>query len=239
MISVQGLKVSYGRVIAVNGISFELNRGEVLALLGPNGAGKTSIIKSIVGILDYEGRIEIDGVDARKKEAKNLFGYVPEEVTMIDHLTPEEFFSFLMSVRGVDAEDVVERYVRIFELNDYMKKPIISLSMGNKKKVAVIAAIIHDPPYLILDEPLNGLDAFSAKVLKEIIARKAESGGVLLSTHIMEIAERLADRVVVVNRGLKVAESRIEDLKGSETLEDVFLKITGKYEGLEKIISTL
>ncbi len=118
MISVQGLKVSYGRVIAVNGISFELNRGEVLALLGPNGAGKTSIIKSIVGILDYEGRIEIDGVDARKKEAKNLFGYVPEEVTMIDHLTPEEFFSFLMSVRGVDAEDVVERYVRIFELND-------------------------------------------------------------------------------------------------------------------------
>ncbi len=120
-----------------------------------------------------------------------------------------------------------------------MKKPIISLSMGNKKKVAVIAAIIHDPPYLILDEPLNGLDAFSAKVLKEIIARKAESGGVLLSTHIMEIAERLADRVVVVNRGLKVAESRIEDLKGSETLEDVFLKITGKYEGLEKIISTL
>jgi len=238
VIRIDSLTVRYGKVVAVNGISFSLQRGEVLALLGPNGAGKSSIMKSIVGIVEYEGKIEIDGIDARKKEAKNLFGYVPEEVSMIDHLTPEEFFSFLLSVRKCSSNEV-EKYVKIFGVEDYMKKPIISLSMGNRKKVAVVAAIIHNPPYLLLDEPLNGLDAFSAKVLKEIIARKAENGGVLLSTHIMDIAEKLADRVVVVNRGIKVAEARIEDLKGSESLEEVFLKVTGQHESVSKIISAL
>ncbi|MET1124405.1 MAG: ABC transporter ATP-binding protein, partial [Archaeoglobaceae archaeon] len=212
MISVNNLTVRYGKTLAVSGVDFEVERGEVVALLGPNGAGKSSIMRSIVGIVEYDGDIKIDGVNARTKEAKNLFGYVPEEVKLVDHLTPEEFFSFLVSIRGLDEEaaERAEKYVDIFDLGDQMDKPIISLSMGNRKKVAVIAALIHDPPYLLL-EPLNGLDAFSAKVLKEVIARKDK--GVLLSTHVMEVAERLADRVIVIDRGRKIAEGRLEDLK--------------------------
>ena len=241
MIEVSNLTVKYGKTTAVNNVEFKIERGEVVTILGPNGAGKSSIMKSIVGIVDYEGVIRIDGVDANTKEAKNLFGYVPEEIKLIDHLTPEEFFSLLISIRGAgdDAVERVEKYVRFFGLDEYMDKPIISLSMGNKKKVAVVAALIHDPPYLLLDEPLNGLDAFSARVLKEIIARKSKDGGILLSTHIMEIAEKLSDRVIILNRGSKVAEGSLEELRNYGSLEEAFLKITGQHEGLERVISGL
>ncbi|AAB90840.1 ABC transporter ATP-binding protein [Archaeoglobus fulgidus] len=241
MIEVNNLTVRYGKTTAVSNVGFTVERGEVVAILGPNGAGKSSIMKSIVGIVDFEGEIKIDGMNANTKVAKNLFGYVPEEIRLIDHLTPEEFFSFLVSVRklGEEAAKRVEKYVRIFRLEEQMDKPIISLSMGNKKKVAVVAALLHDPPYLLLDEPLNGLDAFSARVLKEVMARKTESGGILLSTHIMEIAERLADRVIILNRGLKIAEGTLEELKSYGTLEEAFLKITGQHESLEEVISAL
>ncbi len=167
MISVNNLTVRYGKFTAVNNVSFTVEHGEIVAILGPNGAGKSSIIKSIVGIVEYEGEIKILGRDAKSVEAKNLFGYVAEEVSLIDHLTPAEFFSFVASVRGLgDVEERVEKLVKAFRIGEYMNKTIASLSMGNIKKVAVIAALLHDPPCLILDEPLNGLDAMSAKILK-------------------------------------------------------------------------
>ncbi len=116
-----------------------------------------------------------------------------------------------------------------------MDKPIISLSMGNKKKVAIVASLIHNPPYLLLDEPLNGLDAFSARVLKEIVARKSKDGGILLSTHIMEIAEKLSDRVIILNRGSKVAEGSLEELRNYGSLEEAFLKITVSMRVLRRL----
>ncbi|WP_202318528.1 ABC transporter ATP-binding protein [Archaeoglobus neptunius] len=240
MIEVSNLTVKYGKVIAVNRVDFTIGRGEVVAILGPNGAGKSSIMKSLVGIVDYDGDIRFDGVDARTKEAKNLFGYVPEEVNLIDHLTPEELFNFIISVRELEnVEKRVENLVRIFRIEDYMTRPILSLSMGNRKKVAVIAALLHDPPYLLLDEPLNGLDVFSARVLKEVISKKAENGGVLLSTHILDVAEKLATRVVVINGGRKIAEGNIDEILAGKSLEEVFLEITGQYENLGKIIASI
>ncbi len=242
MIRVNNLTVRYGKIVAVQNVSFEVERGEIVAILGPNGAGKSSIIKSIVGIVEYEGRIEVQGVDARKNEAKNLFGYVAEEVNLIDHLTPEEFFSFVASIRGIDDIDRAETLIKAFKLGNYMDRPIASLSMGNKKKVAVVAALLHDPPYLILDEPLNGLDAMSARILKDLTSKMALSGGVLLSTHIMEIAEKMADRIVVLDRGRIVAEGTLDELRsiaGGNDLEEVFLKLTGQYESVKDIVSAI
>ncbi len=246
MLSVEGLVVRYGKTIAVSGVSFAASEGEIFGLLGPNGAGKTSIIKSIVGIIGYEGRIEIAGVDARSVEAKNLFGYVPEEVKLIDHLTPAEFFELVACVRKMDegeANERVERLVRAFGLSEHMGKPIASLSMGNRKKVSIVAALMHDPPVLILDEPLNGLDAKSARILKEILLKLADNGGcVLLSTHIMEIAERLCDRIAVVNRGRIVAEGSYDELRAAtsgSSLEEVFLKLTGQIGEVEEILHAL
>ncbi len=238
---VQDLKVRYGDFEAVKGVSFRVQTGEILGLLGPNGAGKTSIMNAITGVVDYEGRIEILGVDARSIAAKNLFGYVPEEPMLIEHLTPIEFFEFVVSVRklGEDAIRKVESFAEIFELGDNLYKPIASLSMGTKQKVSVIAAIIHNPDVLILDEPLNGLDAKSARILKNIIKKQAEKGSVLFSTHIMEIAEKICDRIVIVNEGRIVAEGKLEDIKAGESLEEVFLKVTGQYGEIEEILNAL
>ncbi len=240
-ITVQDLRVRYGNFEAVKGVDFQLNTGEILGLLGPNGAGKTSIMNAIAGVIDYEGRIEILGIDAKSTAAKNLFGYVPEEPMLIDHLTPIEFFEFVVSVRKLDESVIrkIENFAEIFELDDNLHKPIASLSMGTKQKISVIAAIIHDPDVLILDEPLNGLDASSAKILKNMMRRQKERGSVLFSTHIMEIAEKICDRIVIVNEGRIVAEGELEDIKAGESLEDVFLKVTGQYGKIEEILDVL
>lgn len=232
-VSVEGLTVRYEKTIAVNGISFKVNEGEIYGLLGPNGAGKTSTIKAIAGLIPYEGSIRIFG--KQPQEAKNLIGYVPEEIMLFESLTPLEFFEFIASIRKLDADDVnkkLENLVSAFAIRDYLNTPIAALSMGTKKKVAVIAALLHNPKLLILDEPLNGLDAKTSRILKEIMAIHVKEGGaIIFSTHIMEIAEKLCNRIAVINEGRILAEGSINELKemvlSDGDLEDVFLKITG------------
>lgn len=244
-INVEKLTVRYEETVAVNEISFKVNEGEVYGLLGPNGAGKSSTIKAIVGLVPYKGSISIFG--KQPQEAKNMIGYVPEEIMLFESLTPLEFFEFIASIRKLDEDDVnkrLEKLVSAFAIRDYLNTPIAALSMGTKKKVEVIAALLHNPKLLILDEPLNGLDAKTSRVLKEIMAIHVKEGGaIVFSTHIMEIAEKLCNRIAVISEGRIVAEGSVDELKemvlSDGSLEDVFLKITGQEEEVREILNAL
>ncbi|MCS7096295.1 MAG: ABC transporter ATP-binding protein [Candidatus Bathyarchaeota archaeon] len=248
---VEGLTVKYGSFVAVDNLSFAVNTGEIYGLLGPNGAGKTSTIKAIVGVLPpYSGKIQVYGKSLLEDEVavKSMIGYVPEEVVLFDSLTPREFLEFIASVRGLKADIVssrLEKLVDAFDIKKYFDTPIAALSMGNKQKVAVIAALIHEPKLLILDEPLVGLDARSSKILKELISYHAKRGGaVIFSTHIMEVAEKLCTKVGIINHGKLVGEGTVDELrrlvKSAEgSLEDIFLKVTEQETSLNEVIRAL
>jgi len=243
MLEVRELFVKYGNFTAVKGISFDVEEGEIFGLLGPNGAGKSSTLKSIMGLVNFEGEIKLLGEKIGVEE-RNLIGYVPEEFMLIDVLTPLEFFEFTASLRKINSQERLFRLIYAFELEKYVNKPIASLSMGTKQKVAIIAALMHDPKLLILDEPLNGLDAKSSRILKEMMKRHVEKGGaVLFSTHIMEIAEKLCDRIAVINKGEIVAMGTIEELRKKAevegNLEDIFLKLTGEDEYIRGVVDAL
>jgi ABC-2 type transport system ATP-binding protein len=249
-VKVEGLVVSYGSFVAVENLSFTVKNGEIYGLLGPNGAGKTSTIKVLVGVLEPRaGNVEIfDTPLSDEVSVKSKIGYVPEEVVLLDSLTPREFFEFVASIRRLDREAVnsrLERFMSAFELRQYFDTPIAALSMGNKQKVAVVSALLHDPKLLILDEPLIGLDARSSKILKELITFHAKKGGaVIFSTHIMEVAEKLCTRVGIINKGKIVEEGTVADLRklvrsAEGSLEDIFLKVTEQEAGMQDIIRAL
>jgi ABC-2 type transport system ATP-binding protein len=249
-VRVDGLVVNYGSFVAVENLSFRVSKGEIYGLLGPNGAGKTTTIKVLVGILEpRSGEVEIYNTPVSDEiRAKSHIGYVPEEVVLLDSLTPREFFEFVGSIRRLDKEVVnnrLGRFASAFELQQYFDTPIAALSMGNKQKVAIITALLHDPKLLILDEPLVGLDARSSKILKELVSFHAKKGGtVIFSTHIMEVAEKLCTRVAIINKGKMVGEGTVEDLRklvrsAQGSLEDIFLKVTEQEAGMQDIIRAL
>ncbi|HVO85782.1 MAG TPA: ABC transporter ATP-binding protein [Candidatus Eisenbacteria bacterium] len=249
-VSAEGLVIKYGQFVAVENLSFKVKPGEIYGLLGPNGAGKTSTIKVLVGVLQASaGKVEVFGTPLTDEvAAKSRMGYVPEEVILLESLTPREFLEFAASIRHLEGATANERTQRLtagFELTQYFDTPIAALSMGNKQKVAIIAALMHDPPLLILDEPMVGLDARSSKILKELITFHAKKGGaVIFSTHIMEVAEKLCTRVGIINKGKIVGEGTVEDLrklvKSAEgSLEDIFLKVTEQEAGMQDVIKAL
>ena len=249
-VKVQGLVISYGSLVAVENLSFTVKNGEIYGLLGPNGAGKTSTIKVLVGVLEPSaGSVEIFNTSISNEVAARIqVGYVPEDVVLLDSLTPREFFEFISSIRRLETSEAnsrLERFVSAFELKQYFDTPIAALSMGNKQKVAIVAALLHDPKLLVLDEPLVGLDARSSKILKELITFHAKKGGaVIFSTHIMEVAEKLCTRVGIINKGRIVGEGTVDDLRklvkdAEGSLEDIFLKVTEQEAGMQDIIKAL
>jgi ABC-2 type transport system ATP-binding protein len=249
-VKIQGLTISYGSFVAVENLSFTVKNGEIYGLLGPNGAGKTSTIKVLVGVLEPRaGSVEVyDTPISDEVASKSEVGYVPEEVILLDALTPREFFEFVSSIRRLEknmTNSRLERFVSAFELKQYFDTPIAALSMGNKQKVAIVAALLHDPKLLILDEPLVGLDARSSKILKELITFHAKKGGaVIFSTHIMEVAEKLCTRVGIINKGRIVGEGTVDELRGlvkdaEGSLEDIFLKVTEQEAGMQDVIKAL
>jgi len=195
------------------------------------------------------GKVEIYNTPLSDEvAAKSQIGYVPEEVVLLDSLTPREFLEFVASIRRLSKDTInskLERYISAFELKQYFDTPIAALSMGNKQKVAIVAALLHDPKLLILDEPLIGLDARSSKILKELITFHAKKGGaVIFSTHIMEVAEKLCTKVGIINKGKIVGEGTVEDLRklvrsAEGSLEDIFLKVTEQEAGMQDIIKAL
>ncbi|HJX02737.1 MAG TPA: ABC transporter ATP-binding protein, partial [Candidatus Bathyarchaeia archaeon] len=218
-VQVEGLVVNYGTFTAVENLSFQIRTGEIYGLLGPNGAGKTTTLKVLVGTLQPKaGKVEIFNTPLSDEvTVKSRIGYVPEEVVLLDSLTPREFLEFIASVRNIDRKSInlrIDKLTLAFQLTQYFDTPIAALSMGNKQKVAIIAALMHEPQLLILDEPLIGLDARSSRILKELINFQAKKGGaVIFSTHIMEVAEKLCSRVGIINKGKIVGEGTVEDLR--------------------------
>ena len=251
MISVSELKKFFGDIQAVNGISFEVKKGEVFGLLGPNGAGKTTTIKLLLGLLEpNQGDIRIMGLNPETEEVqiKSRVGYVSEEPLIFRSLTPKDLFNFIASIRNLKADETSKRaqeYLESLGALEYYEQLVATLSHGNKQKIQIISSILHDPDLLIMDEPLAGLDAKSVKVVKEILDIHIENGGaVLFSTHIMEIAEDLCDRIAIMNRGKLVGIGTMDELrqqanKLGANLEDVFLRLTEQDISVNEIVKKL
>ena len=251
IISVRDLKKYFGEVKAVNGISFDVHKGEIFGLLGPNGAGKTTTIKLLLGLLEpLDGVINIFGLNPEREEVlmKKKVGYIAEEGLIFKSLTPKDLFNFIASIRRLDGKEATERvteYLESLGATEYYEHMIATLSHGNKQKIQLVAALLHDPELLILDEPLAGLDAKSVRVVKELLDMHIEKGGaVLFSTHIMEVAEELCDRIAIINKGKLVGLGTIDELrkqadKVGSSLEEVFLRLTEQDSSVEEIVKKL
>jgi ABC-2 type transport system ATP-binding protein len=251
IIVINGLKKYFGAVKAVNGISLEVEKGEVFGLLGPNGAGKTTTIKLLLGLLEpTEGEMRVFGLNPERDEVqiKHRIGYVSEEPLIFKSLTPKDLFNFIASVRRLDEEETTKlarEYLESLEAIEYYDQLIATLSHGNKQKLQIIAAILHYPDLLILDEPIAGLDAKSVRVFKSILELHTQRGGsVLFSTHIMEVAQELCDRIGIINKGKIVGIGTIDELrrqadKVGASLETVFLRLTEQDASVDAIVKKL
>jgi len=244
LIETKNLVKKFGDKVAVNGVSFTVKGGEVFGFLGPNGAGKTTTIKAIVGLLEpTSGSVAVAGYDVRLQpmQAKAASGYVPDTPNLYMKLSARELLRFVGDLYEIKPEKVTERgdeLLRLFDLAEVGDDLIDSYSHGMKQKIALAAALIHDPKVLVLDEPTVGLDPKSARLIKDMLRQLADRGAaVFLSTHILEIAERMCDRIGIIDRGNLVAVGTMEELramgKGERSLEDIFLSLTGGAEAAE------
>lgn len=240
LIEVSNLTKHFGNVQALTGLTFNVMPGEIYGLLGPNGAGKTTTLKALVGLVEpTSGTVKVEGVDPTTNpvKAKTRIGYVAEKPILYDSLSARDFFEFIASIRQLDPKSVnriVTHLGDAFAMANYFDSPIATLSTGMKQKVALIASLVHQPPVLLLDEPLSGIDAKTSRIIKDLLSLHTKRGGaVLFSTHIMEVAEHICTRIGIIYQGKIVAEGTLEQLKAqtgdkSGTLEEVFLKLTNE-----------
>ncbi|HBR02367.1 MAG TPA: 3-dehydroquinate dehydratase [Ruminiclostridium sp.] len=237
MLSITNVSKTYskGKVKAVDNISLDVKPGEIFGFIGPNGAGKTTTIKMITGILPIdEGKITIRGYDIAKEpiKAKLSMGFVPDTHDVYDRLSGIEYLNFIADVYNVSSEErkkQIDKYLEMFEIKDVAGQPIKSYSHGMKQKIILTGALLHDPPLWILDEPLTGLDPKSSHLLKEEMHKHCAKGNtVFFSTHVLEVAEKLCDRIGIINKGKIIAVDTLEELRksGDESLESIFLNLT-------------
>ena len=238
LIEASEITKQFGLVQALIGLNLAVMPGEIYGLLGPNGAGKTTAIKVILGLVEpTSGWVKVEGFDPTKSpiEVKSRIGYVSENSILYESLSCRDFLEFVASIRKIDqtsANRIVTQLGDALDMAKYFDVPIATLSTGMKQKVALLASFIHQPPILLLDEPLSGLDAKSSRIFKELLALHAKRGGaVLFSTHIMEVAEHLCTRIGIIYQGKVIAEGTFDQLKTktgskSKSLEEVFLKLT-------------
>jgi ABC-2 type transport system ATP-binding protein len=244
LIETSELTKQFGPIQAIRGLSLRVMPGEIYGLLGPNGAGKTTTIKAIIGLVEpTSGWVKVGGFDPAKDpiEVKARIGYVAENPIVYDSLSPRDFLEFVTSIRKspqVATERLVSQLAEAFDMAQYFDSPIATLSLGMKQKVALIAALIHQPPVLLLDEPLNGLDAKSSRIVKDLVSLHAQKGGaVLFCTHVMEVAEHVCTKIGIICQGEIIAEGTLDQLKsqsegGGNTLEEVFLKLTNEEDAV-------
>jgi ABC-2 type transport system ATP-binding protein len=241
-LALRGLRKSF-KTPAVDGLTLTVRAGELYALLGPNGAGKTTTLRMVAGLLAPDaGEIEVFGVDARADPiaAKRLIAWAPDEPMLYDRLTPLEYLELvagLWSVEPATARKRADQLLKLLGLWDERGRRCEGFSRGMKQKTALAGALIHDPKLLILDEPLTGLDAAMARQVKDLLQARTRAGAtVILTTHILEVAERMADRIGVLQRGRLRAEGTLGELRaqaggGDATLEDLFLELTAEADG--------
>ena len=232
MLKIQNFTKYYGNFKAVDNLSINVNKGEIYAFIGHNGAGKSTTIKAIVGTLGYdEGEIIIDGVNIKDNpvEYKKDIAYVPDNPDIYEHLTGVQYVNFVCDIFGVSEMDRNERllkYAKVFEMENNLGDLISSYSHGMKQKIVLISALCHNPKFLVLDEPFVGLDPIATHKLKEIMREICSNGGaIFFSTHILEVAEKLCDRVGIISNGKLIVEGAMKDVVGDKSLEKIFLEI--------------
>ena len=238
MLKVTGLVKYYKKTLAVDNVSFEVRNGEIVGLLGPNGAGKTTTLRCVTGIVQpNEGIIEVDGIDLAKneEEAKKHLAFVPEVPTPYEMLTVIEHLRFTAMAYGMldGFDERADRLIELFELSEQRDDFVLSLSKGMKQKLAIACAFIHKAEVLLFDEPLIGIDPRGARELKDLITNARDSGNsILISTHMLDTAEKLCDRIIILQHGTVVAEGTMDELHqrvsmgADATLEDLFLRLT-------------
>lgn len=232
MLEIKNLTKKYGKFTAVDNLSLKVNKGEVYGFIGHNGAGKSTTIRAIVGALDFEnGEIFIDGLSIKDKpiECKKLLAYVPDNPDIYDYLTGIQYINFIADIYGVSSNEKNERikkYASLFELESNLGDLISSYSHGMKQKLVLISALVHSPKLLILDEPFVGLDPVAAHKLKELMREICENGGsIFFSSHVLEVVEKLCDRIGIIKGGKLVKEGAVEEILAEKSLEELFLEI--------------
>jgi ABC-2 type transport system ATP-binding protein len=242
MIQIENLSKRYGNVQAVRSLNLHIPRGELFCFLGPNGAGKTTTIKMLTGLVRPDsGTIRLGGIDmvSDPVAVKQLIGYIPDMPYLYERLTPQEFLEFigdLYSVPRAEVDRAREAGFDQFSLNEYRGALIGDLSHGMRQRLIYVATFLHNPQVLFIDEPLVGLDPYTIRLIKDLLRAKARGGvTILLTTHILAVAEEIADRIGIINRGEMIALGRMDELRKTHAiegpLEDVFLKLTAdEYE---------
>jgi ABC-2 type transport system ATP-binding protein len=242
-ITIRGLKKTYGTGKGKNevlkGIDLDIYPGQIIGYIGPNGAGKSTTVKILCGILpDFEGKINIFGLDLRSEslEIKKRIGYVPETGSLYDLLTPNEYVAFIGALYGIDQVKLASRTARLisyFGMEKHADQRMDTFSKGMRQKILIIAAIINNPDILFLDEPLSGLDANSVIIVKELLIRLAKEGKTIFyCSHLMDVVEKISDRIILINNGIVIADGTFEELKteNAGTLEKLFASLTGRQE---------
>ncbi|GAA0107189.1 MULTISPECIES: ABC transporter ATP-binding protein [Clostridium] len=234
------LKKSFGEKQVLKGINLKINKGSIIGYIGPNGAGKSTTVKIIMGLVTgYTGEIRIFGEDISKDDGsyRKKIGYVPEVPEIYDSLTGKEYLTFIAQLYDIDydkADNKARKLMDILGIADVYEKRISSYSKGMKQKLILISSLIHDPEILFLDEPLSGLDANSVMIIKEILSYLAKEGKTIFySSHIMEVVEKISDRIILINNGEIVADGNFEELKSNykeSSLESIFNEVTGFHQ---------
>lgn len=235
MLKIEHLTKVYGGKKAVDDLSLHIQPGEIYGFIGHNGAGKTTTLKSVVGILQFdEGEITIDGISIREQPlaCKKKFAYIPDNPDLYDFMTGIKYLNFIADVFGVDEnirQERIRKYAELFELTNDLGQPIATYSHGMKQKLAIIAAWMHDPKLIIMDEPFVGLDPKASHLLKGMMREVCDNGGaIFFSTHVLEVAEKLCDKVAIIKGGKLIRSGTMEEVKGDDSLEEVFLELEGE-----------
>lgn len=245
MIQIKNITKTFGKVVALNNVSFEIYDNEIFGLLGPNGAGKTTLMRIITGYLTQDnGEVSINGttVTTKLRDTKQIIGYLPENNPLYEDMNVYEYLSFIAKARGVvDNNKRIKEVIEVCKLTDVVLRNISELSKGYRQRVGFAAAILHDPKILILDEPTAGLDPNQAHEVRQLIKEFKKEKTIVLSTHILPEVEEVCDRVVIINKGKIVAEGKIEELN-QLVLKHNIIRLAGKFdkeltEYLPKVIS--
>src|SRR5579863_6965883 len=242
-IEIRDLRKVYGNKAAVDGLSLTVPRGCFFGFLGPNGAGKSTTIRMLIGLAaPTSGSIELLGLrmPEQELEIKKRIGLVPDENLLFDRLTGREFLEFVGRMYGLDRRLAIQRadeLLDLFELSAERKKLIAEYSKGMRKRIAMAASLIHHPELFLMDEPFEGVDAVGARLMKDILLDQVKHGAtIFLTSHVLEVVERLCDRVAIINQGRIVIEGTLDELRaGSETLEDIFVRAIGAEHEFERL----
>ena len=232
MLKIEHLTKTYGEKKAVDDLSLHIQAGEIYGFIGHNGAGKTTTLKSVAGILQFDGgEILVDAKSVRTQplECKKEIAYIPDNPDLYEYMTGIKYLNFIADIFGVDAQTRQERirkYADLFELTADLAQPIAAYSHGMKQKLAIISAWLHDPKLIIMDEPFVGLDPKAAHTLKGMMRELCDAGGaIFFSTHVLEVAEKLCDKVAIIKGGKLIRSGTMEEVKGDDSLEEVFLEL--------------